>query len=656
MKKKLILILCLLPLGIITSLYLTTIIHIGKAKKPITIQQFKLTNCINTIATDKTAQLLFLCFIALTILCIVMLIFSRRGSEYETKLVKITDNISTPVPVGQKQYGSAKWLSRKEFDKCFNHYILDRDNLLISELMKRCFDDNDAELLEYEDSCAPYLGGTVIGMYKDKLFGREKEKMYYIGDDTHTLCIGSTRSGKSRGVVLQSIGFMGLAGESMILSDPKGELYQYTYPYLERLGYEVITLDFKNPLKSSRYNFLQNVIDAVNEEDIPKAIDYAWDITSSLVGEAKGERIWNDGEASVIASSILAVVYDNKEHLEHQNLTNVYYFIANMCHTEGKDLPLNKYMKTLAPTHPAKALLGISDVAPSRTRGSFFTAALTTLRLFTNPLIYSMTCTSDFRPEDTGVKKRALFMVLPDHKTTYYSLASLFVAQHYELLVNVADKRGGRLERRVNLILDEFGNFTQIPAFANKLTVGGGRGIRFNLFVQSLAQIEEKYGRENATTIKGNCATWIYLCADEQQTLDEISKRLGNYTVATHSKSSSYSKHSSGSSSTSVNLTGRALLTPDEVRLIDRPNSLVTSRNHPAILYAPDLSEYMFNMMFGLGDKDHNRRVRARRENKRDERTNTIGDMELWNTWDRFNGTADYYHAKKAGFYPADLD
>jgi type IV secretion system protein VirD4 len=114
-------------------------------------------------------------------------------------------------------------------------------------------------------------------------------------------------------VVLQSIGFQALAGESMIMSDPKGELYQYTYPFLNRLGYEVIAIDFKNPLKSQRYNFLQNIIDAFKENNRPKAIDCAWDITTALVGEAKGERIWNDGEASVIASAILSVVYDNPD-------------------------------------------------------------------------------------------------------------------------------------------------------------------------------------------------------------------------------------------------------------------------------------------------------------------------------------------------------
>jgi type IV secretion system protein VirD4 len=267
-----------------------------------------------------------------------------------------------------------------------------------------------------------------------------------------------------------------------------------------------------------------------------------------------------------------------------------------------------------------------------------------------------MTCESDFKLADSGAKKRAVFMILPDEKTTYYSLASLFVSQQYELLVNAADDRGGKLEKRVNFILDEFGNFTEIPSFANKLTVGAGRGIRFNLFVQSLAQIEEKYGRENSATIKGNCAIWIYLCADDNGTLDEISKRLGNYTIASHSKSSSYGKHSSGSSSTSINLTGRALLTQDEVRMIDRPYSLITSRNNPAIFIAPDLSEYMFNELFGLGDEEHNIGIRAERENSRPERSKDQCDIKLWCIWNRFNSSANYYHEQKAGYYPAELE
>lgn len=477
-------------------------------------------------------------------------------------------------------------------------------------------------------------GGIVVGLEKS----RNKEKLYVITDDVHTLCIGATRSGKTRTVVLQSICTLGLAGENMVVSDPKGELYQYTYPFLEKLGYEVIALDFRNPLKSSQYNFLQPIINFVNSNDIPSAIEATWDITSSLVGEPKGERIWTDGEASTIAAAIMSVVFDNKNDFnkQYQNMTNVYYFISQMCKTIGKSMPIVEYMKTLDDSHPAKGLIAISEIAPSRTRGSFFTAALTTLRLFTNPLINAMTCKSDFNLLDLGSKKMAVFIILPDEKTTYYSLASLLTSQIYEQLVKIADSRGGRLYRRVNFLLDEFGNFSKIPDFANKLTVGGGRGIRFNLFLQSFAQLEEKYGKEVSRTVRGNCQTWIYLQADDMETLEEISKKLGNYTVSTYSISAN-SKPMSTSSSQSINLTGRSLLTADEIRLISRPYSLVISRDNPAIMYCPDISKMSFNRMLGLGDKEHNRNLREIRENRRKSRKVDInGNMNLWGIWEYY--------------------
>lgn len=488
------------------------------------------------------------------------------------------------------------------------------------------------ELVQEIVEKTPYFNeaGIVLGMSKEK----GTEKIYAIGDDVHTICIGSTRSGKSRHVVIPTICTLGLAGESMVMSDPKGELYNYTTPFLKRLGYEVIAIDFKNPLKSDRYNFLQPTIDAVKINDIPGAIECAWDITSALVGEAKGEKIWTNGEASTIAGSIMNVVYDNrgKYNTKYQNMTNTYFFIANMYKTIDKSMPITDYMKELDAAHPSRGLIAISEIAPSKTRGSFFTAALTTLRLFTNPKIYSMTSKSDFDPKDLGRKKMALFIILPDETTTYYSLASLLVSQVYEQLVKVADERGGRLERRVNFILDEFGNFTQIPDFATKLTVGGGRGIRFNLFLQDFAQLDKKYGKEESKIIRGNCQNWIYLQTNDTETLEEISKRLGNYTVSTYSLSSSHGKYSAGSSSQSINLTGRPLLTTNEIKLIERPYSLVMSRGNPAIMFAPDLSKWEFNNMLGLGNEEHNRLVREARENRRPARK---GDekIALWEIW-----------------------
>ena len=109
------------------------------------------------------------------------------------------------------------------------------------------------------------------------LFGTKKDRYYINGSDTHTLVIGATRSGKSRSIVLPTIGIEGLAGENMVVSDPKGELHQYTYPFLEALGYNVFVLDFKNPDRSDHFNFLQEVIDAINDDNIPLAQKKALD-------------------------------------------------------------------------------------------------------------------------------------------------------------------------------------------------------------------------------------------------------------------------------------------------------------------------------------------------------------------------------------------
>jgi type IV secretion system protein VirD4 len=641
--------------GLLFNTYFSTNVHLILTKKITTLSIPNFKYCIESIASSKEHLMLFLCLNGFIVLFAIFY-FAANNKPYQSELKQITSKISTPVSAGQKQFGSAEWLTEKEKDTAFESFILNTNDSTVNTLIKQGYDDlqeimkggecknareegqekqernteNTKNICECSKAILPQ-GGVVLGCRKDS----SKEKIFFIGDDVHTLCIGATRSGKTRTVVLQSIGNIALAGESIILSDPKGELYQYTYPFLERLGYEVIAMDFKNPLKSDRYNFLEPVIEAVDNNDIAKAIDATWDLTSQLVGEPKGERIWTDGEASIIASAIMSVVYDNREgkNRKYQNMTNVYYFISEMCKAVGNSMPIVEYVKKLSPTHPAKALLAISEVAPSKTRGSFYTAALTTLRLFTNPLIYSMTNVSDYKPKETGNKKRAIFIILPDEKTTYYSLASLFVSQNYIELVKSADERGGRLKNRVNFLLDEFGNFAQIPDFSNKLTVGGGRGIRFNLFLQSFAQLDDKYGKEVAKIIKGNCENWVYLQADDLETLDEISKKLGNYTVATYSLSASHGKYSAPSSSHSINLTHRALLAVDEIRLISRPYSLITSRNNPAIMYSPDLSKWQFNKIFGLGDKEHNRKVRELRENRRKVRSASMEDIDLWGIW-----------------------
>ena len=596
-KRKIAIITVFSILNIPLSIILSCLVH------------SKLANItFSEIVVNKQLLLLFFLVYLLIEVLIIMLFGFNSKNVFQSNTVNITDKLRTPEIMGQGQHGTARWLTKKEFRKAFKCNVLSDNNNFNS-------------------------GGIVVGYEKLK----DKENIYYIDDNIHSLVVGATRSGKTRSIVLETVGNIGLAGESMIISDPKAEIYHYTSKFLEDLGYKVITLDFKTPSKSTRYNFLQPVIDAVNDEDYRKAEEYAWDITQSLVGneETKMEKIWRDGEMSVIAGAIMSVVFDNKDHPEYQNLTNVYSFISEMCKTVGQTMPINKYIENLPPEHPASTIFNIARIAPEKTRGSFFTSALTTLRLFTSKSIYGMTCKSDFKLKQSGEEKTVTYIILPDEKTTYYPLASLFVYQNYVSLVESADKRGGELKIRVNYILDEFGNFTTIPAFGNMLTVAGGRKIRFNLFLQSFSQLENKYGREIAENIRDNCQTWIYLKTASNETASIISKKLGTYTTSSYSRSSSYSKYQNGSNSESINLISRSLLTEDEILRIERPYVLIIQTGlFPVITKLPDISKWKFNSLFGMGNQEHNRQLRFKRESLRP--VKETEDIKLWGIWNMY--------------------
>lgn len=467
-------------------------------------------------------------------------------------------------------------------------------------------------------------GGLVVGMSKDN------KRLYYIAEDTHSVTIGATRSGKTRHLVLPTIGTLAFAGESMVITDPKGELYTYTATFLERMGYEVVALDFSSPLKSSRYNFCQPVIDAINIGNMSLAITKARDMATMLVPDTSRDApIWTDGQRSALTSAILAVCTDNREKPYYQNLSNAREFMAKMFKPTGKHgrLPLENYMRDRPADHPVHSAMDIAEIAPSRMRGSFYTSALVTLDLFIDPTIHAMTNGTDFDYYTTGVNKRAIFIILPDERSTYYPLASLFIYQQYQALVDYCNTHGGRLDRRVNFICDEFGNFVKIPDMDKLITVGGGRGMRFNLFLQDMNQLSEKYGDKLAKTICSNCETWVYLQSDDPDTRHVMSRKLGKYTT----KSPSLSGSTGGNMSASYNFTGRDLLTETEISKINRPYQLVTSRNDPAIMYAPDLSQTLFNKLYGLGDKEHNRQIMMHRQSRRPERK---PEVKYWRIWD----------------------
>lgn len=465
---------------------------------------------------------------------------------------------------------------------------------------------------------APMRGGLVLGWSKDG------KTVYCNSEDTHSLIIGATRCGKTRHLILPSIGLNALAGESMVITDPKSELYLYTKPFLERLGYEVIAVDFLHPEKSARYNFLQPVLDAAYVGDTARAVQEAQSIAQLLMPDSTGttDPIWTQGGRAILTTAILAVcLYFDRP--EQQNLANVFEFIARMCAVqEGrKSIPLTAYLNALPPDSPLRSAMAVAQIAPEKTRASFYTTALEALELVRqSPQLHAMTAATEFDHNATGDRKRAVFIILPEGNSTYYPLASLFVFQQYQLLVKRADENGGRLPRRVEFLCDEFGNFVKIPDMDKAITVGGGRGIRFHFAVQDTNQIYERYGERLGKTMTSNCETWLFLYSDNTDTVREIKERLSTYTV----KSPSLSSSSGGQSSASYNFTGRDLLGVDEIRRIRRPWQLVMSRNDPAVFYAPDVSQTVFNRLYGMGSFRHNQYLQAYRNSLRPNHTAAV--------------------------------
>lgn len=520
------------------------------------------------------------------------------------QMQQITEDIRIPVPAGNGQHGAERFLDEQEKKRLFQVYS---------------FSGN--ENLEGK-------GGLVIQMIKK----RGKDIIYYISGELHSLIIGASGSGKTRRILLETIWLQLISRLSIVVSDVKGEIFYFTAPFAESLGYKTMAFDLRNPKKSVHYNFMQPILDAMKCGDTAKAIDYAWDLVSVLVGQQKGEPIWYNGECATIAAAILLVALDAPE--EYRNLTNVYYFIAYMCEPdEYGEMPINNYLKKLEDSHPAKGVFAQAKIAPNKTRSSFFTSALGTLRLFTNPNIAEMTSKSDFSLKDIGKEKTILYLIIPDEKKTMYPLVSILVTQLYTLQVELANENGLRLPIDTDYDLDEVGNFPYIPILGNLASAGRSRGIRANLIIQDYQQLESKY-KEEYKNIITNCQVKMYLKSDDPDTLKRVSENLGKYTVEVSSASTSVSdsRKTDANYSSSASLAGRALLEPAEVKRIKSPYAVcMITGEYAGINILPDLSEYRVNEIYGLGDEAFNTKLMMDRENARKE--HDIPEIKLWGIW-----------------------
>lgn len=568
---------------------------------------FRYIRCIRLLFTRGSRATVLVIFLFLCA-CFCMLeanVLKAEISDTETR--EVARGIHTPVPVGNGQYGTARFMTERELKEEFSEAVYDGKGKLKN---------------------LPPDAGIIVDYRKQG----KKEVIKYLSEPVNADIIGATRSGKTRRLLLTSTWLNLLAGVNLLIVDVKGEIYAYTNEFAKAHGYEVRTLDFRYPEKSMHFNNLSEIVTLLREGMVSEAVDKAWDIVSILVGEPKGERIWTDGQCATIAAAILIVAQDAPERCK--NLTNVYYFLAYMCESdlETGDMPVNDYMEQLPENHPARGAFQIAKIAPFRTRSSFFTSALATLRLFTAWNVADVTGASDYGFSDTDEKRVVTYLIFPDERTTYHPIGAIYMKQYYESLVNQAAKKGGRLDRRFIFRADEIGNFPVIPGLGTMLSAGAGRNIFFELVLQDYQQLEGKY-KEDFRNIRTNCQLTVCLKATDEQTTKNISTRLGNYTIQVNSASSSQSdsRKNGASYSNSSNMAGRPLLYPDEISNITKPDALILYGGKKAVTNLPDISAYYANQEFGMGSEEENRQLFLDRMEKRPARE--IAEPALWGVW-----------------------
>ncbi|BDG59778.1 VirD4-like conjugal transfer protein, CD1115 family [Caldinitratiruptor microaerophilus] len=417
----------------------------------------------------------------------------------------------------------------------------------------------------------------------------------------HVLVIGSPGSGKTRRLVLPTLWLLGQAGVSIVVTDPKGELYAATADHFRRQGYQVRTLNLIDPARSDPYNPLAAVAAAAAAGDLDYASQLAWDLAHTLVtGDASGadpygkDPFWAQSAEALIAALALYVATQASAEARH---------MASVCHllsTSGADTgaELDFLMDALPEDHPARQAYGTVRLSQDKTRAGVLTTAASKLRLFADPAVARMTARQGGDLADPGRRPTVVYLLIPDDRSTRNPIAALYIAPMYSALVRLAHATGGSLPVPLYWVLDEFANLGKIRDWDKMVAVMRGRRMAAVMILQALPQLAARYGKETAAVIAANCDTWIFLRTADRETAKEIAEKLGQYTIRTRTGSTT-ARRNDLSTGSSEHLSGRSLLTPDEVLRWPAGQALVLqSGQHPVRLPLPDLAAWPFAMDF----------------------------------------------------------
>ncbi|MDE8699766.1 type IV secretory system conjugative DNA transfer family protein [[Ruminococcus] lactaris] len=395
----------------------------------------------------------------------------------------------------------------------------------------------------------------------------------------NVLVVGGSGAGKSRTYAIPNIMQCNC---SMVITDPKAELLRKTGGVLERNGYEVRVFDLINPETSWCYNPFAYVRD---DKDVLKLINNLIRNTTPK-GAQSSDPFWEKSETALLQALMLYLLHEAPP--EEQNFPMIMEMLGSAQVKEDDEdyqSPLDILFERLEMRNPESIAVkqyAIYKQAAGKTAKSILISVGVRLAAFNLKQIANLTCTDELDLYSIGEKKVALFCCIPDADTSMNYLVGMIYSNLFQTLYYVADRKyGGRLPIPVHCIMDEWPNVALPDDFDKILATMRSRGISCSIIIQNIAQMKALF-KDSYESLIGNCDEFLYLGGNEKEGHKYVSELLGKETLDTNTYGQT--KGRSGSYSVNYQQTGRELLTPDEIRLLDNRKAILFIRGERPIM------------------------------------------------------------------------
>lgn len=388
---------------------------------------------------------------------------------------------------------------------------------------------------------------------------------------------------------------------SFVVLDPKGEIVRDIGGLLEKQGYEVRVLDLINMHRSHCYN---PFVYLENDNDVQKLVTNLFKATTPK-GSQSNDPFWDTAASMLFLALVFYLKYEAPP--DEQNFPMVMELLrAGDVREEddGYSSPLDELFDRLEqnnPEHIAVKYYRDYHSGSAKTLKSIQITLAARLEKFNLESLAGLTATDELDLQSLGEKKVALFAIIPDNDSSFNFLVSILYTQLFQQLFYIADhKYGGSLPMHCHFIMDEFANVSLPDDFDKILSVMRSRGVSVSIILQNLAQLKALFEKQ-WESIVGNCDTFLYLGGNEQSTHKFVSELLGKETIDTNTYGKSSGRN--GNYSTNYQISGRELLTPDEVRMLDNLYALLFVRGErPVMDFKYDILKHPNLSMTADGD------------------------------------------------------